>query len=166
MASLASALGLRAASFVPNNAPAYLGFHFIFAYGVMSSRTLKQYYGIDHNESPREDLAKYGEAAVRSGKITARQLGMLRRNESAHANAVENYTLLVAAMAFATFAGVESRYVNRAGLVYTFARIAYGLVYVLVEHPTWSQIRGLTWWTGNVSCLWLLWRAWGKLSEA
>ncbi|KAI0172928.1 hypothetical protein GGR52DRAFT_428549 [Hypoxylon sp. FL1284] len=171
MAPLASALGLRAASSsspaaVPNNAPAFLCFHFVFAYGVLSSRTLKQWYGIDHNASPREDLARYGDAAVRSGRITQRQLDMLRRNEAAHANAVENYALLVAALGFATFAGVEPRHVNRAGLVYTAARVAYGLVYVLVDHPLWSQVRGVTWWTGNISCLWLLWRAWGKLNEA
>ncbi|KAI1778828.1 hypothetical protein F4818DRAFT_455111 [Hypoxylon cercidicola] len=169
MASLASALGLRATSsstlFVPNNAPVFLGFHFLFAYGILSSRTLKQYYGIDHNVSPREDLAKYGEAAVRSGKITARQLGMLRRNESAHANAVENYALLVAAMCCATFARVDPRYVNRAGFVYTAARMTYALAYILIDHPKLSQIRGITWWTGNLSCLWLFWKAWAKLNE-
>jgi len=168
MTSLATTLGLRAASLptltTPNHAPAFLCFHFLFAYGVLSSRTLKQIYGIDHNESPREDLAKYGDAAVKSGKITQKQLAMLRRNESAHANAVENYALLVGAMSFASLAGVEREYVNRAGLVYTVARVAYGFVYILVEHRTWSQIRGVTWWTGNLSCLWLLWKAWGKLN--
>ncbi|XXH02232.1 hypothetical protein Hte_008600 [Hypoxylon texense] len=170
MSSLASALGLRAAAAassslpVPNNAPAFLGFHFLFAYGILSSRTLKQYYGIDHNAAPREDLARYGEAAVRAGKLTARRLGMLRRNEAAHANAVENYALLVAALAFATFARVEPHLVNRAGLAYTAARVAYGVVYILIDHPRWSQLRGVCWWTGNVSCLWLLWTAWGKLN--
>ncbi|KAI1399271.1 hypothetical protein F4819DRAFT_465745 [Hypoxylon fuscum] len=169
MASLATTLGLRAASSIStphNHAPAFLGFHFLFAYNILSSRALKQYYGIDHNASPREDLAKHGDAAVRSGKITQKQLDMLRRNEAAHANAVENYALFGAAMSFATLARVEPQYVNRAGLVYTAARVAYGLAYILIDHPLWSRIRGVMWWTGNVSCLWLLWRAWGKLSEA
>ncbi|KAI5924619.1 hypothetical protein F4810DRAFT_664421 [Camillea tinctor] len=170
MASIATTLGLRAASppssTISNHAPGYLIFHFVFAYGLLSSRTLKQYYGIDHNASPREDLDKYGDEAVKSGKITNEQLAMLRRNESAHANAVENYTLFVAAMSFATITGVEREYVNRAGLIYTMARVAYGAVYILIDHPVWSQIRGITWWTGNLSCLWLLWRAWSKLRGA
>ncbi|KAI1493627.1 hypothetical protein F5X96DRAFT_151676 [Biscogniauxia mediterranea] len=168
MASLATTLGLRAASLpsatIPNHAPGYLMFHFVFAYALLSSRILKQYYGIDHNASPREDLDKYGEEAVKSGKLTRKQLAMLRRNESAHANAVENYTLFVAAMSFATITGVEREYVNRVGLIYTAARVAYGAAYILIDHPLWSQIRGTTWWTGNISCLWLLWRAWSKLS--
>jgi uncharacterized MAPEG superfamily protein len=168
MASLGTTLGLRAASSasnMPNHAPTFLCFHFIFAYGVLSSRTLKQWYGIDHNESPRYDLAKYGDAAVKSGKITQKQLDMLRRNESAHANAVENYAFFVGAISFATFAGVEREYVNRAGLLYTVARVAYGFVYILIDHPLWSQIRGITWWIGNCSCLYLLWKASAKLNQ-
>ncbi|KAI1148314.1 hypothetical protein F4825DRAFT_434483 [Nemania diffusa] len=169
MASLVTALGLRTAGtrvLVSNWAPGLLSWQFFFAYGLLSSRTLKQWYGIDHNSSPREDLAKYGDAAVRSGKITQKQLAMLRRNESAHANSVENYTLFVAAMGFATFAGVERHLINRAGLIYTTARFAYGLVYIFIDHDVWSQIRGITWWTGNLSCLWLLYRAGAKLNSA
>ncbi|GAP92117.1 putative membrane- eicosanoid glutathione metabolism protein [Rosellinia necatrix] len=169
MASLVTALGLRTAGAglsAPNWAPGLLGWQFFFAYGLLSSRTLKQWYGIDHNSSPREDLAKYGDAAVRSGKLTPKQLAMLRRNESAHANSVENYTLFVAAMGFATFAGVDNHLINRAGLLYAVARLAYGAVYILIDHDVWSQIRGLTWWTGNLSCLWLLYRAGAKLNAA
>lgn len=75
MSSLVAGLGLRTAGAglpASNWAPALLSWQFFFAYGLMSSRTLKQWYGIDHNASPREDLAKYGDAAVRSGKITVR----------------------------------------------------------------------------------------------
>ncbi|KAI0389075.1 hypothetical protein F5Y17DRAFT_450356 [Xylariaceae sp. FL0594] len=169
MASLATALGLRAAETtlsVPNRAPGLLSWQFFFAYGLLSSRTLKQIYGLDHNSAPREDLAKYGDAAVRSGKITQRQLDMLKRNEAAHANSVENYALFVAAMGFATFAGVERHLVNRAGLIYVTARLAYGAVYILIDHDLWSQIRGITFWTGNLSCLWLLYRAGAKLNAS
>lgn len=171
MASLVNNLGLRAASSsstftTTNYGPAFLAFHFIFAYGVLSSRTLKQWYGIDHNASPREDLAKYGDAAVKSGKITQKQLNMLRRNESAHANAVENYAFFVGAMAFATFAGVDRGHVNRAGLTYTIARVAYSFVYILIDHDLWSQIRGMLWWVGNLSCLYLLRKSWEKLNGA
>ncbi|KAK0666771.1 hypothetical protein QBC41DRAFT_255406, partial [Cercophora samala] len=167
MASLGIALGLRAAPLaatIPNYAPFFLGFHFFFAYGVLSSRTLKQWYGIDHNESPRYDLAKYGDAAVASGKITQRQLDMLKRNESAHANAVENYAFFVGAVSLATIAGVDRILINRAGLTYTIARVAYGAVYILVDHPQWSQIRGITWWIGNLNCFYLLYKAGGKLN--
>ncbi|KAI1193065.1 hypothetical protein F5X97DRAFT_315452 [Nemania serpens] len=169
MASLAAALGLGTAGAglsASNWAPGLLSWQFVFAYGLLSSRTLKQWYGIDHNASPREDLAKYGGEAVRSGKITQKQLAMLKRNESAHANSVENYALFVAAMGFATFAGVEPYLINRAGLLYITARLLYGFVYVFIDDDTWSQLRGLTWWTGNLSCLWLLYRAGAKLNSA
>ncbi|RYP21677.1 hypothetical protein DL765_002138 [Monosporascus sp. GIB2] len=144
--SLKTTLGPRAVSAtsnIPNRAPAYLCFHFIFAYGVLSSRTLKQWSGIDHKESPRYDL----------------------RNESAYADAVENYAFFVGAISSVTFAAVEREYVNRAGFVYTVTRAAYGLVYILIDHPLWSQIRGVTWWIGNGSCLYLLWKASGKLNR-
>ena len=161
MTSLLTTLGLRASldSRTPNHAPAFLGFHFIYAYGILSSRTLKQWYGIDHQASPREDLAKYGEAAVREGKLTRKQLDMLKRNESAHANSVENFPLLIAAVLFASHAAVPAQNINAASLSYTIARIGYGVVYILVDHPKWSHLRGLMWWWGNVSCLYLLWKA-------
>jgi uncharacterized MAPEG superfamily protein len=169
MASILTAIGLRAAdtlnTSIPNYGPAFVGFHFIYAYGVLSSRTLKQWYGIDHQASPRDDLAKYGEAAIRDGKLTRKQLGMLKRNESAHANSVENFTLLVASILFASQAGVPAQTINAAGLSYTLARLCYGAVYILIDHPTWSQLRGLVWWWGNASCLYLLWQA-GKILAA
>ncbi|QIW94605.1 hypothetical protein AMS68_000123 [Peltaster fructicola] len=148
-----------------NYTPGFLAFHFIFAYGLLSSRTLKQYYGIDHNVSPRYDLKDFGEEAVRTGKITRRQLEMLKRNESASANAVENYTLLAGALCLANIAGVNRSTINTAGLTYTAARIAYAAIYILVDHPWWSQMRGITWWIGNGSCLFLLWRSWQKLNS-
>ena len=96
MSSIATFLGLRGPSPgipPPSHSAAFLIWQYLFAYGVLSSRTLKQIYGIDNNVSPREDLGKYGAAAVQSGKITQKQLDMLKRNESAHANTVEHYTL-------------------------------------------------------------------------
>ncbi|EFX06373.1 hypothetical protein CMQ_6694 [Grosmannia clavigera kw1407] len=169
MAPVTASLGLGLAAVMAptltNHAPAYLCFHFIFAYGVLSSRTLKQFWGLDHNASPRYDLAKYGESAVTSGRIQRWQLEMLQRNESAHANAVENFTFFATAIGFATFSGVNRDVVNRAGLVYSAARVAYGLVYILIDHPLWSQIRGITWWIGNGTCLYLLYKASEKLND-
>ena len=89
---------------------------------------------------------------------------MMRRNESAQLNSTENYILFVGAMSLATFAGVKRELINRAGLVYTLARIAYGPIYILADQPVWSLFRTLSWWVGNGSCLWLLWRAGGKLN--
>jgi uncharacterized MAPEG superfamily protein len=63
----------------------------------MSTRGTKMRLGLDHNVNPREDLTNYGEAAVRSGKISRRALDKLKRQESAHANAQEGYSLFVAA---------------------------------------------------------------------
>ncbi|KAI3326691.1 hypothetical protein HD806DRAFT_520431 [Xylariaceae sp. AK1471] len=165
MPLLSTGLGLRAASaggLTPNYAPVYLGFHFFWAYCALASRHLKQLWGIDHQSSPREDVAKYGEAAIKSNKITQKQLNMLKRNEAAQANSVENYTLLVGAMGLATLAGVKPQTVNRAGFIYTVARIGYGIFYILVEDDTLALGRTVFWWAGNGSCLWLLWEA-GKL---
>ncbi|KAL4973023.1 hypothetical protein BDW66DRAFT_143009 [Aspergillus desertorum] len=162
LTALGLALGLTSPTpglTVANLGPTALSVNFIFAYGLLSSRTIKQYYGLDHNVSPREDLAKYGDAAVRSGKISQKTLDMIKRNESAHANAVENYALLVGAVAMATVAGVERASINRAVVVYTLARIAYAIVYITVDKPKWSQLRGLCWWTGNLCCLNLLRKA-------
>ncbi|KUJ06614.1 uncharacterized protein LY89DRAFT_603035 [Mollisia scopiformis] len=170
MASLATTLGLRAPSLpnvtVPSYAPAFLSFHFVFAYCVLAPRHFKQIFGIDHNVSPREDLVKYGDAVVKSGKITQKQLEMMKRNESAHANAIENYILFVGAVSFATFAGVERELVNRAGLVYTIARVSYGFIFIFVDQTFWSLFRSAAWWVGNISCLWLLRRAGKKLNMA
>ncbi|KAF9884244.1 hypothetical protein FE257_001976 [Aspergillus nanangensis] len=165
MRSVAAAIGLTPSPLstpISNCGPAILIFHFVFAYGILSSRTLKQYYGIDHNVSPREDLNKYGDAAVRDGKLTQSQLNMLRRTEAAHANSVENYTLLVAGITMASVAGVSPQTINAAGLTYTVARVGYAAVYILVDRPALSQLRGITWWVGNLTCLYLLWEA-GRL---
>jgi uncharacterized MAPEG superfamily protein len=54
-----------------------------------------QYYGLDHNANPREDLSKYGELMIKEGKITRSRLQMIKRWESASANALENYPLFI-----------------------------------------------------------------------
>lgn len=64
---------------------------------LMNTRPTKMYLGLDHNVAPREDLAKYGEAAVQAGKLSRRTLNRLKRQEASHANAVEGYPLFVAA---------------------------------------------------------------------
>jgi uncharacterized MAPEG superfamily protein len=168
MATLATTLGLRAPalpnSTIANYAPAWVTFHFFWAYVVLAPRHLKQIYGIDHQASPREDLAKYGDAAVKSGKISKKMLGMMKRNESAQLNSTENYILFVGATAFATVAGVEQELINRACLVYTLARFAYSAIYIFVDSPFWSLFRTVAWWGGNLSCLFLLRRAGQKFN--
>lgn len=141
----------------PSLASGYIIFHFIFAYGILSSRTMKQYYGIDHNVSPREDLVKYGPEAVKSGKITQKQLDRLKRNEGAHANSVEHFPLFVGAMIWAHLTGLSTVSINGTALVYTVARLVYATVYVFVDRPAWSQMRGIAWWMSNIACLRLFW---------
>lgn len=87
---------------------------------------------------------------------------MLKRNEWAHANSVESFPLLFCALGFASMAGVPPQDINRAGLVYTVARVCYDNAYILIEDGWWAVSRGVLWWVGNASCLWLLWEA-GKL---
>ncbi|KAK7960327.1 hypothetical protein PG988_011541 [Apiospora saccharicola] len=67
--------------------------------------------------------AAFAFAAV-SRHLKQRQLDcMLKRNEGAHANWVENYPLLVGVLGFATMAGFSPEDIDRAGLVYTVARV-------------------------------------------
>lgn len=157
MSSIATSLGLRGTN-PPSYAGAYLMFHFVWAYGLTSSRTLKQIWGIDHNESPREDVGKHGPAAVASGKISQKQLDMLKRVEGAHANSYEQYGFFASALIWAHISGLDMADVNASALVYTIARIAYVTVYTLVDRPLLSQLRGLCWWTGNIACLRLFWK--------
>ena len=133
-------------------------FHFVWAYGLTSSRTMKQIWGIDHNVSPREDVRKYGNAAVASGKITQKQLDMLKRIEGAHANSYEQYGFFASALIWGHVAGLDMAEVNTSALIYTLARFAYVIVYTLVDTPLLSQLRGLCWWTGNIVCLRLFWK--------
>jgi hypothetical protein len=97
--AILTTLGLRAApgGQVPNYAATLLLANWALAYGLMSTRLTKLYYGIDNNAAPREDLATFGEAAVKAGKLDRRTLNKLKRREAAHANAVEGYSLFVAA---------------------------------------------------------------------
>ena len=97
--SLLTTLGLRALSPVdpkpPNLAATFLISNFIFAYALLSTRGIKRHYNFDHNCSPREDVSKYGEAMVKEGKLDRKTLDRVKRWESAHANAVEGYSLFV-----------------------------------------------------------------------
>ncbi|KAI1125806.1 hypothetical protein F5Y10DRAFT_294304 [Nemania abortiva] len=159
MPVLSSGLGLRAASsggLTPNYAPAYVGFHFFWAYCALAPCHFKQLWGINHQSLPREDVAKYGEDAVKSNRITPGRLNMLKRNEAEHANSIENYTLLEGSMGFATMAGVNPQIINRAGLIYAVAPVGCGIYYLLVEDDTVALFRTVFWWVGNGSCLWLL----------
>lgn len=160
VSNIATALGLRATSpqdQSPSLTASYLIFHFFFAYAITAARFPKRYYGLDHNVNPREDLAKYGPAAVSSGKITQSQLNRLKRIESCHANSIESFPLFVGAMIWAHVAGLENSVINRSALVYTVVRVVYAINYVVVEREAWSRLRGLMWWTGNVVCCRLFW---------
>ncbi|KAF2774575.1 hypothetical protein EJ03DRAFT_8833 [Teratosphaeria nubilosa] len=160
MSSLAAALGLRSpdqSTAPPSLAASYIIWQFIFAHGVLSSRAWKQYYGFDHNINPREDVTKYGQRAVEAGKLTQKQLNQIKRVESAHANSVEHFPLFVGALIWAHLAGLPVVSINRSGSFYVLARIAYGAVYILVDTPRLSQLRGITWWISNVACLRLFW---------
>ncbi len=116
-------------------------------------------YGIDNNVSPREDVTKFGEAAVREGKMNRTQLNMVVRIESAHANSVENLPLLIGSLLFATHTGVPNELVNQIAFTYSLARIGYALAYIYTEQFALSFIRTAMWWVGTGNCFFLLWRA-------
>ncbi|EXJ77519.1 hypothetical protein A1O3_09746 [Capronia epimyces CBS 606.96] len=167
MSAIVTALGLRSNGItpVPCQAPYHAIFNFILAYVLLSSRLLKKIYGIDHNVNPREDVARFGEKAVQDGKITRKQLNLLKRNEAAHANSVEHFPMFIGSVLFAVVSSVGNETINRACVIYSVARIVYAVVYLTVDTEQLSYTRSLTWWTSNISCLYLLWQS-GKALNA
>lgn len=171
MSDLLTRLGLRAApTLSPTPIPSYTS-HFIIAnfllsYVVGSARIQKMMLGIDNNVSPRGDLRKYGPEAVRSGKMTQRQLDKLERQQAAHENAVEHFPFFAAGMVFAVLAGLDQGMVNKYGLVYTLVRAAYLLAYAQIEEKRASYVRSVLWWAGNVTVIRLFWFAGKALNTA
>jgi hypothetical protein len=96
MASMStSGLGLSVSPAAPA-AAGFLAWNWLYAYAILSTRGRKTRMKLDNNVSPRDDIANYGEQAVKAGKITSTDLARLRRNEAAHANSVEGFTLFAA----------------------------------------------------------------------
>ncbi|KIV88552.1 hypothetical protein PV10_08225 [Exophiala mesophila] len=168
MATLAGALGLTSTAnpLVGNYAAHHAIFNFVLAYMALSARTLKQKYKLDHNVNPREDVARFGEKAVQDGKITREQLNMVKRNEAAHANSMEHYTVFVASILFATVAKVPNSSINRACTIYSVSRVAYGLAYIYITKYKWSYVRSTAWWSSNFCCFYLLWQSAQRLSSS
>ncbi|KAJ5533697.1 hypothetical protein N7494_010249 [Penicillium frequentans] len=85
--------------------------------------------------------------------LDRRTLNKLKRQEAAHVNAVEGFSLFVAAILTAAYAGVPSETINTIGVWYTLSRIAYSLCYTYIEKKSLSCLRSVTWWSGNISCI-------------
>ena len=73
-----------------NYAASFIACNFLLAHVIFSDRVFKLIYKLDHNVAPRQDLDKYGTAAVKQGKISQGTLAMLRRSEAAHQNAMDH----------------------------------------------------------------------------
>jgi hypothetical protein len=78
-------------SHTPNYAASYIIGNSCLSYLLLSNRTLKQHYKIDHSSSPRDNISKYGEQAVREGKLSQRALNMVKCNEAAHENSIAHF---------------------------------------------------------------------------
>lgn len=161
MPSLAALLGLSAtAAGDPKFMVAeYLIANIVFAHAISSARALKAFYRIDNHISPRTDLDKLGARAVLEGRLTQRQLDMLKRNEAAHANSMDHLPIFAAALTLAMVAGLPAAEINCAGLAYTLARVAYVGNYVLSSTMLGASLRPLLWWAGNIICFRLIWKA-------
>lgn len=81
-----------------NYAATFITLNFVLAYVLFSTRPLKNYYKLDHNASPREDISKYGPQAVQKGQITQSTLDVLKRNEACHANSMDHFPFFIGAM--------------------------------------------------------------------
>lgn len=166
-------LGLHQDSFA---APAaFIAWNWFYAYVVLATRHFKQYYGIDHQASPRQDLKKYGEIAVREGKMTQAQLDQIYRVEAASANSTEGFILFTASgmftgmmllhkqandvsVLFGMITGVPSTTMKTACTVYTISRTLYGFSYVFLSDDTWAISRVIPWYAASGSCLYILYK--------
>ncbi|EGX92929.1 hypothetical protein CCM_04301 [Cordyceps militaris CM01] len=160
MSSISTLFGLSAANGDPKFMLAeYLIANILLSHTLSSARILKVWFGIDNHVSPRDDLARFGPRAVLEGHLTQSHLDMLRRNEAAHANSLDHLPVLAAALILAKVAGIPAADINYVGLMYTLARIAYVGNYVLSASLLGASLRPVLWWTANVLCLKLIWRA-------
>jgi uncharacterized MAPEG superfamily protein len=57
---------------------------------------------------------------------------------------------------FALLAKLPGSKINTIGIVYTLARFAYAVAYVLTEKRKYSWVRSLCWWIGNGACFWAI----------
>jgi hypothetical protein len=65
----------------------------------VNSRGLKGYFKLDDNTCPRENLdPSITSRMIADGKITRRQLNLIKRAEACHANSMEHFPLLVGTM--------------------------------------------------------------------
>ncbi|KAF9889520.1 hypothetical protein FE257_007230 [Aspergillus nanangensis] len=154
-AAVLTTLGLRAApgEQLPNYGAIYLIANWFLANCALSTRPAKMSLGLDHNVAPREDLIKYGEAAVASGKISRRKLDQLKRQEASHLNAMEGFPFFAASVLLAIYTGVPNETINAFGLWYTTSRVAHAVTYRYIESHALSFLRSIAWWSANASCI-------------
>lgn len=93
---------------------------------------------------------------VSEGKLSRRSLDMIKRWEGAHANGMENYTLLVAGVLLALHAGVDTVVLNDLMALYSVLRVGYLVSYLGIEKEELSLVRTLFWWSGNACCISML----------
>ena len=88
---------------------------------------------------------------------------MIKRWESAHANATENFSLFVAGVLLALHAGVDVGRLNGLMAAYTLVRASYLVSYIMIQKEELSVVRTLLWWSGNICCLTMMVLAGKKL---
>lgn len=156
---LLQAIGLQRSTLPPPNYVAgFLVTNFLFAHMASNTRWPKKYYGLDHNDCPRQDLDKYGDAMVKEGKLSRKALDALKRQEAAHSNNIDNFPFFVGTMLFALYSGVPNVVINQVGALYTVIRIAYTVAYTVTGTEEGSWVRSGLWLAGNGLCIWTLMR--------
>ena len=89
---------------------------------------------------------------VSGGKVSREELNMIKRSESAHANAVGGYTLFVAGVLLALHAGVPTLRLSGLMAAYTLLRLLYMMTYIYIEKDIPSFLRTGCWYAGNICC--------------
>ncbi|PYH45336.1 uncharacterized protein BP01DRAFT_296732, partial [Aspergillus saccharolyticus JOP 1030-1] len=152
--SLLTTLGLRTtpSSPTPNRIAIVILINWFLAHGVLNTRTARQQLRLDSSGVAWYDLLQHGEAAVRSGKMTRRQLERLKRRETAYTNVIEGFPLFLAGALLALFVQVPPEIINSFGIWFSILRVTYAAAYVLIESEGLRFVPSLLWWCGDTAC--------------
>ncbi|EJT96485.1 hypothetical protein DACRYDRAFT_112716 [Dacryopinax primogenitus] len=78
------------------------------------------------------------------------------RLEAAHANASENFPLLLGAVGAGLYAGLDTRVVNGFAVAYLVCRVVFNIAYANQTTHAVAGIRTVAYWTGTVWAMYIM----------
>ncbi|ORY68497.1 uncharacterized protein BCR38DRAFT_386097 [Pseudomassariella vexata] len=95
------------------------------------------------------DPRKYQPAVSKADDLDYKTKNRILRAEAAVANGLETISLYAAAVVAVNAADVDPKTANALSIVYLGTRVAYNIVYVILQDdPRWGMVRSVTWMGG------------------